>query len=150
MKRCSRCKIEKDFSLFSPNKATKSGLSSQCKPCSCLTVRKSAKRNYDKILERNRLYRERNPEKVKEWKRKDRQNNKPRIVADNARRREKLKSKKDKRIDELYALRDFMKAMSLGDDFHVDHIVPLSAGGKHEFDNLQILPARCNLMKGKK
>jgi len=34
-----------------------------------------------------------------------------------------------------------------GDDYHVDHYVPLSRGGKHELDNLVIACPTCNLRK---
>jgi 5-methylcytosine-specific restriction endonuclease McrA len=33
---------------------------------------------------------------------------------------------------------------------HIDHIVPLAAGGSHTQDNLQFTHARCNLAKGAK
>ena len=36
----------------------------------------------------------------------------------------------------------------LGIDFHVDHIVPLSKGGLHHPMNLQVVPAKWNLIKG--
>lgn len=32
--------------------------------------------------------------------------------------------------------------------FHVDHIIPLARGGRHQADNLQILTAKKNLAKG--
>lgn len=35
----------------------------------------------------------------------------------------------------------------LGIQFHVDHIYPLARGGKHHPSNLQLLPARINLLK---
>lgn len=35
----------------------------------------------------------------------------------------------------------------LGKKIHVDHIVPLARGGKHEAANLQLLPAGMNLRK---
>jgi 5-methylcytosine-specific restriction endonuclease McrA len=35
----------------------------------------------------------------------------------------------------------------LGIDFHLDHIVPLSRGGKHHHANLRVLPASVNLSK---
>jgi 5-methylcytosine-specific restriction endonuclease McrA len=38
----------------------------------------------------------------------------------------------------------------LGTPFHVDHIHPLSRGGKHHPSNLQILPAKINLRKRSK
>jgi 5-methylcytosine-specific restriction endonuclease McrA len=31
---------------------------------------------------------------------------------------------------------------------HVDHIVPLARGGKHEYANVQLAHARCNISKG--
>jgi 5-methylcytosine-specific restriction endonuclease McrA len=38
----------------------------------------------------------------------------------------------------------------LGVTFHVDHIVPISKGGQHTPDNLQIVPAKWNLQKSNK
>lgn len=38
----------------------------------------------------------------------------------------------------------------LGDDFHLDHIVPLALGGSNTDDNIQLLRQRCNLKKSSK
>jgi 5-methylcytosine-specific restriction endonuclease McrA len=38
----------------------------------------------------------------------------------------------------------------MGLPFHVDHIYPISRGGKHHPSNLQILPAKLNLKKKSK
>lgn len=35
-------------------------------------------------------------------------------------------------------------------DWHLDHIHPLSAGGSHSYDNIQVAHPRCNLSKGRK
>ena len=35
----------------------------------------------------------------------------------------------------------------LGDDYHLDHIIPLALGGAHEDSNIQLLHSRCNLQK---
>ena len=40
--------------------------------------------------------------------------------------------------------------VSFGPKYHVDHVVPLSAGGSNDKTNLQILCAPCNLSKGAK
>ena len=38
--------------------------------------------------------------------------------------------------------------IDLDDDFSIDHIIPLSKGGKHEDANIQLLKLKCNLRKG--
>lgn len=38
----------------------------------------------------------------------------------------------------------------LGDSYHVDHIEPVSRGGKHEPGNIQLLCAACNVRKSAK
>lgn len=163
MKTCTVCKVEKPLFDFSPDKRISSGLQSRCKLCFAAimrerrkknpeahreSVKNSVKRHYEKKLLRNRLYRESNVDRVKKWKKTDRQNNKARVLADNARRRSFLVGESSVAIRQLYILRDFYKAMSLGEEFHVDHIVPLSRGGLHIYENLQVIPAIDNLRKG--
>ena len=165
MKICTCCKTEKPFSDFSPDARIKSGVQSRCKLCfveimrlrraanptaNRNAVRKSTEKHYYKKLEPNHKYRAANPLRVKQWKRKDRVENKARVLADNAMRRSLLKGKTSPQIKQLYALRDFYKAMSLGDEFHVDHIIPLSKNGLHVIENLQVIPAIDNLRKGAK
>lgn len=38
----------------------------------------------------------------------------------------------------------------LGDDYHLDHIMPLALGGTNTDDNVQLLKAKCNLQKSAK
>lgn len=38
----------------------------------------------------------------------------------------------------------------LGDDFHLDHVMPLALGGTNTDDNMQLLRKECNLKKNKK
>jgi 5-methylcytosine-specific restriction endonuclease McrA len=163
MKQCSKCKLIKPFAEFSPDKRVPSGCQSKCKICVAehrrikhaenpehyrRLVAESVQRNYQKKLDRNQKYRLNNLDKVANWKQKDRQTNKSRINADCAMRRAKLKTPITPEIKQIYALRDFYKAMSLGDAFHVDHIIPVSKGGLHIASNLQILTAIDNLRKG--
>jgi 5-methylcytosine-specific restriction endonuclease McrA len=162
-KQCTVCKEYKPLTEYSPDKRIASGLQSRCKFCYAaimrnrrvknpeanrLAVKEYTQKNYKKKLEMNRVYRLKNPNKVSEWKAKDRLVNKVRVLADNAKRRYKLKGEITPEMKQIYALRDFYTAMSLGDEFHVDHIVPLSKGGEHNAFNLQILPAIDNLRKG--
>jgi hypothetical protein len=163
MKHCSQCKQQKPFAKFSPDKRVPSGCQSKCKACIAANrrlkhsensqhfrrlVAESVKRNYQKKLDNNQKYRLNNPEKVALWKQKDRQLNKSRVNADNAMRRAKINTTITPEIKQIYALRDFYSAMSLGDKFHVDHIKPLVKGGLHIAENLMVIPAICNLRKG--
>jgi hypothetical protein len=163
MKVCTRCKVEKLLSDFSPDKRILSGLQSRCKSCFAEiakqnrlkdpqahreVVKQSTKKHYNAKLARNNRYRTENPEKVFKWKKGDRQRNKHRIYADNAKRRAKLHSENSEEIKSLYVLRDFFEAMSLGEKFHIDHIYPIAKGGVHAIDNLQVIPAIDNLRKG--
>lgn len=165
MKSCSCCGLTKPLDMFSPDVRTKTGKASRCKECVavkkkqkyaenpekyCKLASDYVKRNYSSKLEANNRYRQANPEKVKQWKAKDRVEHKNRINADNAKRRAKLQTEITPEIIQMYALRDFYTAMSLGEFFHVDHIIPLAKGGLHTADNLQVIPAIDNLRKGKK
>jgi 5-methylcytosine-specific restriction endonuclease McrA len=40
--------------------------------------------------------------------------------------------------------------LPLGDDYHIDHIIPLSLGGRNDDTNVQLLRKRCNLQKSSK
>lgn len=53
-------------------------------------------------------------------------------------------------IDNLYAIAECMNKASINVKWHVDHIIPLSKGGLHHPNNLQILEASANLSKGDK
>lgn len=165
MKSCSCCGVEKEFSMFSPATRTTTGRASRCKECTASAKKQKyaenpekyrklasdyVKRNYSSKLEANNRYRQANPEKVKQWKAKDRAEHRNRINADNAKRRAQLKTELTPEIIQMYALRDFYIAMSLGETFHVDHIIPLAKGGAHTAENLQVIPAIDNLRKGKK
>lgn len=46
--------------------------------------------------------------------------------------------------------RDAYRCQMCGDhkDLHIDHVIPVVAGGLDEFDNLQTLCQTCNLRKG--
>ena len=52
--------------------------------------------------------------------------------------------------DKLYKLQRGKCAccgLPLGDDFHLDHIMPLARGGSNTDDNIQLLRSRCNRQK---
>jgi 5-methylcytosine-specific restriction endonuclease McrA len=50
--------------------------------------------------------------------------------------------------EEKLAIKEFYRLCPK--DFHIDHIIPISIGGKHCLENLQYLPATENISKGAK
>lgn len=114
-------------------------------------VEKTAKQ---KKKERARIYREQNPEKVKAqlaaW-----------TAAHPGYNRIKVQNRRARRIsnggvlskglaDKLLKLQRGRCAccgQMLGEDYHLDHIQPLSRGGSHSDSNIQLLHRSCNLEK---
>jgi 5-methylcytosine-specific restriction endonuclease McrA len=130
--------------------------------------------NPEKVRDIARSWRQRNSDRVKEnWIRNYadkkyykewRENNrlKARIVSQNRRKVVRNGKVVDKVsydiIDRLLEEQDYECAHSLWwckvdflfNKFHLDHIIPLALGGKHEDGNLQLLCVNCNLSKGSK
>ena len=67
MKKCSHCKEIKEYSEFNPDKRSKDKYRCYCIVCSKLKNQESYIRNKIKINERNKKYRDENPEKIKEY-----------------------------------------------------------------------------------
>ena len=63
MKTCSKCKTEKQDSCFYKEKKSKDGLRSWCKECDKERGHKRYEKNRDHILEVNKSWRRRNPDK---------------------------------------------------------------------------------------
>lgn len=116
-----------------------------------------AELNPDKRKKAEAKYRENNPEKRKESCAKWDRNNKEalRIHSHNrrVRKRENGGSLSKGLVEKLYQLQRGKCAccgVSLGDDYHLDHKIPIALGGANEDWNMQLLTATCNRKKGKK
>ncbi len=116
------------------------------------------KDNKERIDERNKQYRKENPEYKKQWckdnpeySKQYRKNNPDIVNVLNAKRRVAKKNQtafltsfeKD-RVRFIYEVASTMA------DYIVDHIQPISKGGLHHPNNLQILTAKLNLEKSNK
>jgi hypothetical protein len=132
---------------FYPRKDAKSGLTSYCKPCE--TERSS------KYAETKKAWAVKNKEKhlkiMSDW----RKNNKAK-AASYTRSRYALKNQamplwaNKEKIQQYYDFAAYMKWITLGIEYHVDHKVPLKGKnvcGLHTHDNLQILRADQNRIK---
>ena len=70
MKRCTKCGEIKPVSEFHRNKSRKDGLQEWCKACKAKRAYKYRDRNREKVIEYKRKYREINREKANEYQRK--------------------------------------------------------------------------------
>jgi 5-methylcytosine-specific restriction endonuclease McrA len=91
--------------------------------------------NREKVLASSAAYQKANPEAY-------------RIYAANRRALKRTTGKLSKGLSaKLFDLQRGKCALPLGDDFHLDHIVPLALGGTNTDDNIQLLRAVCNMQK---
>jgi hypothetical protein len=111
-------------------------------------IEKERKRGKDK---RDRMTKEQ-LEKLKEYKRNWHKKNVFKKMVSKHRRRELEKNNAPLTKNQAAIIATFYKQSKrlkkrLGIEFHVDHIIPLFMGGKHDPCNLQVIPARINLQK---
>jgi phosphoenolpyruvate synthase/pyruvate phosphate dikinase len=90
--------------------------------------------------------------KLKEYKRNWHKKNVFRKMASKHRRREREKNNTPLTKNQIAIIATLYKQSkrlkkTLGIEFHVDHIIPLFMGGKHNPSNLQVIPATINLRK---
>lgn len=173
MKTCRKCNEEKTQNNFYPQKGAKDGLFPWCKTCQKEYRRKYLAENKEVVLKAQRGYRKKNKEKVAEEQRRSyrkhrkvrlekskeyQKNNPEKVTARNAKRKaSKLQAtppwltvEQLKEIESFYWLCKDLRAIT-GEEYHVDHIVPLQSKtvcGLHVPWNLQVLPWDINISKG--
>jgi 5-methylcytosine-specific restriction endonuclease McrA len=110
------------------------------------------KNNKEKIRISDAEYYQNNKERVAIYGAKYRKANPDKIAAKYARREVHklnqtpvLTEAENQQVIDIYK-----KRKELGSNWHVDHAVPLSKGGLHHPDNLQIVLKKYNLQKGSK
>jgi hypothetical protein len=178
MKTCTRCKVEKDESLFSKNRKTKDALQHHCKACKLEYQRNNPNRagvtakyravNREVCTARSvasmAKKREYYTEKSLQWAAENRE----RHLANRRRRYQRVRAaeverqrRRDIRIRdalnlsrayqaEIQGMYDFCRVFR---GFEVDHIAPLNGHGVcglHAPWNLQVLPVSENRSKGNK
>jgi hypothetical protein len=120
---------------------------------------RSQKRNPERHAANKRAWEAKNIEVVRkqkrEWFRKHYSKNSAKYVEYAAARRQRLQERSGNSRIERSTINSIYEASHratkcTGIQFHVDHIKPLSRGGMHIPNNLQILPAKINLQKSDK
>lgn len=174
MKVCSTCKQLKSVECFLKDKRNLSGLRSQCKECE-KKYRANAEKNRDPEKKRihARRYRETHTDIEKARLQKWKEENPEKFKA--YRSRTKLKNRctsldfdKDITLEKLYnrdggicalcgGYCDYNNYIFKGTAFiagnrypSIDHIKPLSKGGSHTWDNVQLVHKQCNSIKSNK
>lgn len=116
--------------------------------------KKWAKENPEKVKEQYAKWRANNEEYVKERLKVWQQNNPDTVKIYNQNRRAlkianggTLSKGLEKKLFKLQKGKCACCGHSLGDDYHLDHIMPLSLGGANTDDNMQLLRSLCNLQK---
>ena len=147
---CRKCGEWYPLEQLTKHKKCKYGRDAFCKPCA------SKKSN---------RYNKANRESRTEYMRKWVQNNKDKVKVTDSRRYTKHRTERNERSSRRRAktstevdyvaikLRDttcYICGQRIGDDYHFDHVVPLSKGGTHSADNVRLTHSVCNLRKRNK
>jgi 5-methylcytosine-specific restriction endonuclease McrA len=164
-KACSKCKQVKPTSEFGIKRSTKSGLYSQCLPCTRLarakyrqrcadSIKKQQRSNYLRNAEKRKAYAEAwhkaNPDKFKSYQSISKKRNKESIAANTRRRNAKRKENGIYKISKQELIK-----LNEGSCFYcgstqritVDHVVAISRGGTDSIGNLVSACKSCNSQK---
>lgn len=139
---CNRCKSEKLEDEFS--KPYKNG--SHCLECNIETLKIWRFENPEKYKESNRQWREQNPETVRAMTAAGAANRRASEQASGG-----LVSTEDiARMVDAQQGKCYYCLAPFGNDYHVDHLTPVSRGGSSDASNLACTCQKCNLQKNSK
>ena len=158
VRQCSLCGEWKELTDFYVRKESPDGYRRDCKACcaerNTKVVRDWRAKNRDKYLKQNRdsveRWRERYPERRKAVSDADYAKHRERYFSNNRLRRAR---KRDAETLEILD-REIRRALSSPcahcgcPSEELDHVIPLSRGGRHSVGNLQGLCKPCNTQKG--
>jgi hypothetical protein len=154
-KTCRKCAETKSINDFykAPKNKNADGLRSYCKQCSLISAKQWQKTNRTRCANRERKWRKNNPDKFKKscisWRNK----NKELVCSYTSNRRTKKMRNGIFQIGKNELAKLYSSAcVSCGStqEITLDHIIPISRGGRHAIGNLQPMCQRCNSSKGDK
>ena len=163
-KLCTKCGEMKLLDDLVKDKGRKDGRRSVCKECTKIVKRTWRQRNRDKVVETSKKWAESHQDKIFKSKKKWHTQHPEKVkIAQNRwnlnnldkfrsiQRNASAKRRELTKVAILFSNADMellkMIYLNCPKGYHVDHITPLSKGGKHHPDNLQYLPAVINLKK---
>jgi 5-methylcytosine-specific restriction endonuclease McrA len=148
-KQCTKCGERKAKDQFNKDKNRKDGLFPWCKTCSRANTKKHTEQHVEEYRERARVWAENNREKSRAKTREWYRNNKAKALeyaytyVENRRARKlqnggRVTEKQWRELKEKYGNKCIAPGCSRT-DVTMDHVVPLSRGGKHSIENIQPL-----------
>jgi 5-methylcytosine-specific restriction endonuclease McrA len=126
------------------------GPSCLCKQCSSILAYFRNKKNPERKREICNRSREKNRQKVREYNRRYRKERSDLVLANTRKRQLTTRGciPEDANLNNIKMFYTVAKQMSeSGCKYEVDHIIPISRGGLHHENNLQILPEHINRQK---
>jgi hypothetical protein len=153
---CIKCREVKPFSEFHKNKRTSTGVHNVCKPCHNLASEKRYREQGARLRALMAEQRKNDYEKRVEIERRSRLKNKERYrPRKNERQRARNRVTQDKKfliLDKELARLYYNPCYICGSNENqsIDHLIPLSKGGRHSIGNLITLCLKCNTSKGNK
>lgn len=163
-KRCSKCKQNKPIADFSKDVSRKDGLCNNCKQCRQEINKKNKEyknhvsriwynNNKDKANIRRKNWDVNNPEKVALKRKNYAKYNKEKLANKNHLRRAKLLGNGIFKINKKELLKMYnSNCFYCGSNkfIQLDHIIPISRGGRHSIGNLLPACRKCNASKNNK
>lgn len=174
-KKCKKCGEIKSLNDFRKKKSVKCGLTARCKACLAEAGHRYYQENKTVILENQKIYYHQNIDRISENQRKYHEANRDAILEYQSRYREansdyvsqygreyqkanpglfKAHGAKRRAMQISVTTTDPWELAQITlfyadcpDGWHVDHIIPLAKGGRHELCNLQHLEDWMNLSK---
>lgn len=156
MKTCTKCNKEKELVEFYKQRLSKDGLQTACIVCTktshAIYHKEWYQKNKESKLLSNAKWHAKNPSKMNEYQ-KSYFKSHPEKFKLKSHRRRTLKLNGGVYSVTVKEIADMLKrpCFYCGEESkHIDHIVPLSRGGRHSIGNLIQACASCNLSKNNK
>lgn len=166
---CVKCKKELPESMFYRDKTKRSGFKPRCKPCDKLSIDVNRRRKYESEYWNNPERKEKRKAQIKKSMLKNKEKHK-KVRAEYLKTDKGIntqrKSNQANRCKSAGVYVEHIDPLKLFNDqngicyichekftfkeMEMDHVIPISKGGKHESSNVKMCCGKCNRKKGSK